>query len=130
MLINLLKRTNKKIIPIIASFVEKRDDIDWSTIYSFEYPSQLLHADFGNLEFPGKFTTDSKYWLLSVSLFTSKIYVYPMKPRKLIAKEAFAAEQKFRELKKRIYRLKSLEIKLSGNKRTKPLRMLQKLLKI
>lgn len=53
-----------------------------------------------------------------------------MKPRKLIAKEAFAAEQKFRELKKRIYRLKSLEIKLSGNKRTKPLRMLQKLLKI
>ena len=38
----------------------------------------------GNLEFLGKSATDPKYCLLFVDLFTSKVYVYPMKSRKSI----------------------------------------------
>ena len=45
---------------------------------------QLLHTDVGNLEFLGKLVTDLKYYLLLVDLFTSKIYVYPMKSKKFI----------------------------------------------
>ena len=64
--------------------VEKKDDIDRSTLYSFDGPFQLLKADMGNLEFLGKSATDPKYCLLFVDLFTSKVYVYPMKSRKSI----------------------------------------------
>ena len=119
---------------------------------------QLLHADLRNLEVLGKSATNPKYRLLFVDLFTSKVYVYPMKSRKSIANKidifykeieekkvqktrlqtdqefkqekifelnkkyngemfsttvrggkAFAAKQKLRELKKRIFRLKALE---------------------
>ena len=119
---------------------------------------QLLHADLRNLEVLGKSATNPKYCLLFVDLFTSKVYVYPMKSRKSIANKidifykeieekkvqktrlqtdqefkqekifelnkkyngemfstavrggkAFAAKQKLRELKKRIFRLKALE---------------------
>ena len=34
-----------------------------------------------------KFATDQKYCLLFVDLFTSNVYVYPMKPRKFITKK-------------------------------------------
>ena len=34
-----------------------------------------------------KSAVDPKYWLLLVDLFTSKIYVYPMKNRGLLAKK-------------------------------------------
>ena len=44
----------------------------------------MLHADVDNLEFLGKSATDPKYCLLFVDLFTSKVYVYPMKSRKSI----------------------------------------------
>ena len=44
--------------------VEKKDDIDRSTLYSFDGPFQLLKADTGNLEFLGKSATDPKYCLL------------------------------------------------------------------
>ena len=46
---------------------------------------QLLHADLKNLEVLGKSATNPKYRLLFVDLFTSKVYVYPMKSRKSIA---------------------------------------------
>ena len=36
-------------IPIKTIFVEKKDDIDKSTLYSFDGQFQLLHADIGNL---------------------------------------------------------------------------------
>ena len=74
----------KSSVPIKTTFVEKKDDIDRSTLYSFDGPFQLLHADVGNLEFLGKSATDPKYCLLFVDLFTSKVYVYPMKSRKSI----------------------------------------------
>ena len=67
----------KKTIPVKTTFVEKKDDIDRSTLYSFDGPFQLLHADMGNLQFLGKSATKPKYCLLFVELFTSKVYVYP-----------------------------------------------------
>ena len=39
-----------------TDFVEKRE-IDHSTLYSFDGPFQLFHADVGNLEFLGKNAT-------------------------------------------------------------------------
>ena len=38
----------------------KKDDIDRSTLCSFDGPFQLLHASVGNLEFLGKLATDPK----------------------------------------------------------------------
>ena len=66
------------------TFVEKKDVVDRSTLYGFDGPFELLHAEAGNLEFLGKSATDPKYCLLFVDLFTSKVYVYPMKLTKPI----------------------------------------------
>ena len=81
--VNFLENERRS-VPMKTTFVEKKDDIDRSTLYSFDRPFQLLHADVGNLEFLGKSATDPKYCLLFVDLFTSKVYVYPMKSRKSI----------------------------------------------
>ena len=66
-----------------TDYVEKRE-IDHSTLYSFDAPFRLFHADIANLEFLGKNTTFPQYVLVFVDLFTSKIYTYPMKSRKQI----------------------------------------------
>ena len=73
-----INEDEKSSIPIKTTFVEKKDDIDRSTLYSFDGPFQLLHADAGNLGFLGKSATDPKYCLLFVELFTSKVYVHPI----------------------------------------------------
>ena len=39
-------------VPTKVDYVEKRE-IDRSTLYSFDNPFQLVHADIGNLEFLG-----------------------------------------------------------------------------
>ena len=145
--------------------VEKRE-IDDSTLYSFNAPFQLLHADIANLEFLGKNATFPQYVLVIVDLFSSKVYTYSMKSRKQIRQKleqfyrdvkskrkgkkmrlqvdqefqqvkikdlnelnnvtmfstslrdgkAFAAEQKIRELKTRIAKLKSQKLKISPKK--------------
>ena len=64
-----------------TDFVEKRE-IDHSTLYSFDVPFQLLHADVGNLEFLGKNATFPQYVLILVDRFTSKVYTFPMWSRK------------------------------------------------
>ena len=74
----------KAFVPIKATFVEKKDDIDRSTFYSFNAPFQLLHADVGNLDLLGRSAADPRYCLLFVDLFTSKVYTYLMKMRKSI----------------------------------------------
>ena len=66
-----------------TDYVEKRE-IDHSTLYSFDAPFQLFHADVGNLEFLGKNSTFAQYVLDLVDLFSSKIYTHPMKSRKQI----------------------------------------------
>ena len=47
----------------------------------------MLHADIADLTFLAKSAVDPKYCLLVVDLFTSNIYVYPMKNRSLLAKK-------------------------------------------
>ena len=59
--------------------LKRKDEIDRSTLYSFDGPFQLLHAGAGKSEFLGKSAADPKFVLLCVDLFTSKVYIYPMK---------------------------------------------------
>ena len=70
-------------VPIKADFVQRNDDLDRSTLYSFTGLFELSHADIANLEFLGKSAANLKYCLVLVDLFTSKTYTYPMKNRKL-----------------------------------------------
>ena len=70
-------------VPTIVDCVEKRE-IDRSNLYSFDKPFQLIDADVGNLEFLRKKTTISIYVLLVVDLYSSKLYVYPMRSWKQI----------------------------------------------
>ena len=65
-------------LTLVKSFVNKRSNIDHSTLYSISKPFNLLHADIADLIFLAKSTFDPKHCLLIVDLFTSKIYVYPM----------------------------------------------------
>ena len=74
-------------LPLVTSFVNKRSNIDYSTLYSISNPFELLHADIADLRFLAKSAVDPKYCLLIVDLFTSKIYVYPMQNRNLLAKK-------------------------------------------
>ena len=74
-------------VPLTTPFYEKRADIDRTTLYSIEKPFQRVHADVADLRFFAKSAVDPKYALLCVDLFTSKIYVYPMKNRSLLAKK-------------------------------------------
>ena len=66
-----------------TDFVEKKE-IDRSTLYSFDAPFRLFHADIGNLEYLGKNATFLQYVLVLVDLFSLKVYTYPMKSRKQI----------------------------------------------
>ena len=47
----------------------------------------MLHADIADIRFLAKSAVDPKYFFLLVDLFTSKIYVYPMKNRSLLTKK-------------------------------------------
>ena len=73
--------------PLTTPFYEKRTDIDRTTLYSIEKSFQRVHPDIADLRFFAKSAVDPKYALLCVDLFTSKIYVYPMKNRSLLAKK-------------------------------------------
>ena len=74
-------------IPLRAPFIEKKNDIDQSTLYSVGKPFKKIHADIADLRFFARSAVDPKYALVVVDLFTSKTYVYPMKTRKLLAKK-------------------------------------------
>ena len=74
-------------LPLVTPFFNKRSDIDHSALYSISNPFELLHADIADTRFLAKSAVDPKYCLLIVDLFTSKIYVYPMKNRSLLAKK-------------------------------------------
>ena len=78
-----------------TDYVEKRE-IDHSTLYSFDAPFQLFHADVGNLEFLGKNATFARYVLVLVDLFAWKVYTYPVKSRKQIRQKL---EQFYRDVR-------------------------------
>ena len=83
---NNIEEINDNKVPIRVDYVEKRE-IDRSTLYSFDGPFQLLHADFANLEFLGKSASVPNYALLIVDVYSSKVHVYPMRSRKQILKK-------------------------------------------
>ena len=78
---NNIEEINDNKVPIRFDYVEKRE-IDRSTLYSFDGPFQLLHADVANLEFLGKSASVPNYALLIVDVYSSKVHVYPMRSRK------------------------------------------------
>ena len=71
----------------MTPFVDKRTNIDRSTLYSFSKPFEELQADIADLRFLAKSAVDPEYCLLIVDLFTSKTYVFRMKNRSLLAKK-------------------------------------------
>ena len=83
---NNIKKINDEKVPIRLGYVEKKE-IDRSTLYSFDGPFQLLHADVANLKFLGKSASVLNYSLLIVELYSSKVYVYLMCSRKQILKK-------------------------------------------
>ena len=74
-------------LPLVTPFVNKRSNIDHSTLYCISKSFELLHADVVDLRFLSKSAVDPKYCLLIVDLFASKIYVYPVKNRSPLAKK-------------------------------------------
>ena len=73
-------------VPLVTPFVDKKANIDHSTLYSFYKPFEMLHADIADIRFLAKSAVDLKYCLFLIDLFT-KIYVYRMKNRSLLAKK-------------------------------------------
>ena len=81
---NLYENNN---LHLALPFVNKRSNIDHSTLYSISKPFELLHADIADLRFLARSAVDPKYSLLVVDLIISKIYVYPMRNRSLLVKK-------------------------------------------
>ena len=57
-------------LPLVTPFVNKRSNIDYSTLYSISKPFELLHADIADIRFLAKSTVDPKYCLWIVDLFS------------------------------------------------------------
>ena len=68
-----IKNLNEK-TPLNTPFVEKKQDVDRSTLYSFDGPFEALQEDITDIRFSDKSAVDPKYCLLFVDLFTSMIY--------------------------------------------------------
>ena len=79
-----------------TQLIEKRNNIDRSTLYSFDGSFQLLQAHIAHISFLVKSAVDPKFCLLFVDLFASKIYTFPMKTRNLLAKKI---EQFYNDIK-------------------------------
>ena len=71
-------------IPTFVPFLENKKSINNSTLYSFNGPFQLLHADIADIRFFSKSAADPHYCLLFVDLFTQKIYTFLIKKRALL----------------------------------------------
>ena len=81
------KFKNTNLLPITTPFYESKSNVDHSTLFSISKPFELLHGDIADTRFLAKSAVDPKYCLLMVDLFTSKVYIYPMKNRSLLAKK-------------------------------------------
>ena len=81
------EKNNEPNLSLTTPFLQKRKDINRSTLYSFKGLFDLLHAGIADLKFLAKSTADRKYCFLVVDLFTSKICTYPVKKRKLLKKK-------------------------------------------
>ena len=79
------KKTNS--LPITTPFYDFKSNVDHSTLFSISKPFELLHGDIADTRFLARSAVDPKYCLLLVDLFTSKVYIYPMKNRSLLARK-------------------------------------------
>ena len=79
------KKTNS--LPITMPFYDFKSNVDHSTLFSISKPFELLHGDIADTRFLARSAVDPKYCLLLVDLFTSKVYIYPMKNRSLLARK-------------------------------------------
>ena len=77
----------KNNLPLVTPFIIEKSNVDHSALCSIGKPFELLHGDIADTRFLAKSAVDPKYCLLLVDLFTSKIYVYPVKNRSLLAKK-------------------------------------------
>ena len=77
------KLDDEEKVPTRVDYVLKKETDRW-TLYSFDGPLQLINADVGNLEFLEKNETIPRYVLQAVDLYSSNVYVYPMRSRKQI----------------------------------------------
>ena len=98
-------KEEKEIIPTFLPFIEKKRDIDSSTLYSFNGPFQLLHADIADIRFFSKSAADPHYYLLFVDLFMQKTYTIPMTKRNLLKKNIALFYQEIQNKRKRRMRL-------------------------
>ena len=80
-------RSKKEFLPIVTTFSDIKSNVDHSTLFSIGKPFELFHADIADTRFLAKSAVDPKCCFLLVDLFTSKIYIYPMKNRSLLAKK-------------------------------------------
>ena len=75
-------------VPFYNPFLERKKDTDRSSaLCSIKGPFELVHADVANISFFSKFAVNPSYCLLCVDLFSSKVHVYTMKKRSLLAKK-------------------------------------------
>ena len=74
-------------MPIVTPFSDIKSNADHSTLFSIGKPFELFLADIADTRLLAKSAIDPKYCLLLVDLFTSKIYIYAMKNRSLLAKK-------------------------------------------
>ena len=64
---NLYKNDN---LPFATPYIDKKTNIDHSTVYSISRPFEALHADITDLRFLAKSVFDPKYCPLIINLFT------------------------------------------------------------
>ena len=83
-LIVLTVNKNLRMIRHQLELITSKKEINRSTLYSFDGPFHLLHANVGDLEFLGKNATIPQYFFVVVDLYSSKGYVYLMRSRKQI----------------------------------------------
>ena len=102
--------SDENIPPTRADYIEKRE-IDRFTLYSLDGPFQLTHADVGNLQFLEKNATASRYVLLVVELYSSKVYVYPICSRKQILQKM---GQLYDEIKHKRNKKKSMHLQVDN----------------
>ena len=74
-------------MPLSTLFVKKRQNILRAALYSFSETFQALQADIAYISFLARLAVDPTFCLLFVNSFTSKIYMYPMKTRNILAKK-------------------------------------------
>ena len=76
------------IAPSDTPFVEQKNDIKRSTMYSFKGSFEILHGDIAYIIFYlAKSAVDLNYCLLLLDLFTSKLYTYLIKNRSFLKKK-------------------------------------------